>query len=41
MRIRSSVDGYKPMWNKDGVVQFKNEFVAILQTKKMDFKQNL
>jgi len=31
--LRDRIDKYKPMWDKDGVVQFKSEYVAILQRK--------
>lgn len=31
--LRERVERYKPAWDKDGVIQFKNEFVAILQRK--------
>jgi len=29
--LKSRVDQYKPMWDKNGVIQYKDEFVAILQ----------
>jgi hypothetical protein len=31
--LRQRVEQYKPMWDKEGVIQFKNEFIAILQRK--------
>ena len=31
--LRHRVDQYKPMWDKDGIIQFKNEYIAILQRK--------
>jgi len=33
--LRVRVDNYKPMWDKDGVIQFKTEYIAILQRKLM------
>lgn len=29
--LRKRVEQYKPMWDKNGVIQYKDEFVAILQ----------
>ncbi len=31
--LRNRVERYKPMWDKDGEIQFKSEHVAILQRK--------
>jgi predicted amidophosphoribosyltransferase len=31
--LRGRVERYKPIWDKDGVIQFKSEHVAILQRK--------
>jgi predicted nucleic acid-binding Zn-ribbon protein len=31
--LRTRVEKYKPMWDKDGVIQFKSDHVAILQRK--------
>lgn len=31
--LRRRVAQYKPMWDKDGVIQYKDEFVSILQRK--------
>lgn len=31
--LRNRVERYKPLWDKDGVIQFKSEYVAILQRK--------
>ena len=31
--LRNRVERYKPMWDKDGVIQFKSDHVAILQRK--------
>lgn len=33
LEIKNKVDQYRPLWDKDGVIQFKNEHVAILQRK--------
>jgi len=33
LEIKNKVDQYKPLWDKEGVIQFKNEYVAILQRK--------
>ena len=29
--LRRRVDQYKPMWDKNGIIQYKDEFIAILQ----------
>lgn len=29
--LRTRTDGYKPQWNKNGIIQFKNERIAILK----------
>ncbi len=29
--LRRRVDQYKPRWDKNGIIQYKDEFVAILQ----------
>ena len=29
--LRHRVDQYKPMWDKNGIIQYKDEFIAILQ----------
>jgi hypothetical protein len=31
--LKNRVESYKPMWDKDGVIQFKTEYIAILQRK--------
>lgn len=31
--LRIRVEKYKPMWDKDGVIQFKTDHIAILQRK--------
>lgn len=31
--LRNRVERYKPMWDKDGVIQFKSDHIAILQRK--------
>ena len=31
--LRKRIERYKPMWDKDGVIQFKSDHVAILQRK--------
>ena len=31
--LRNRIERYKPMWDKDGIIQFKSEYVAILQRK--------
>lgn len=31
--LRGRIERYKPMWDKDGVIQFKSDYVAILQRK--------
>lgn len=31
--LRNRVERYKPMWGKDGVIQFKSDHIAILQRK--------
>lgn len=31
--LRNRVERYKPLWDKDGVVQFKSDHVTILQRK--------
>lgn len=31
--LRNRIESYKPMWDKEGVIQFKSEYVAILQRK--------
>jgi len=29
--LKNKIDQYKPSWDKHGVIQFKNEYIAILQ----------
>lgn len=31
--LRNRIERYKPMWDKDGVIQFKSDHIAILQRK--------
>ena len=31
--LRSRIDSYKPSWDKNGVIQYKTERIAILQRK--------
>lgn len=31
--LRGGVEEYKPLWDKDGVIQFKSNNIAILQRK--------
>lgn len=31
--LRNRVERYKPLWDKDGVIQFKSDHIAILQRK--------
>lgn len=31
--LRNKIEKYKPMWDKDGVIQFKSEYMAIIQRK--------
>ena len=30
-QLASRVDDYKPLWDKNGIIQFKNEQIAILK----------
>ena len=32
-QLRSKIDSYKPNWDKNGVIQYKTEHIAILQRK--------
>jgi hypothetical protein len=32
-QLRSRIDSYKPSWDKNGVIQYKTERIAILQRK--------